>query len=91
MNTAANNDPHILAVTVTDDVITAELSDGRTISVPVAWSWRLSNATAEQRSRFEIIGVGEGIHWPDVDEDVSVHGMLRGTPARQPAHATPNP
>ena len=54
------------------------------ISVPLAWSWRLSDATPAQRKRFEIIGGGEGAHWPDVDEDISVHGMLHGVPARQP-------
>lgn len=91
MNIAANNDPQILAVNVTDDLITAELSDGRTISVPVAWSWRLSDASAEQRAKFEIIGGGEGIHWPDIDEDISVHGMLCGTPARPPTQPVPNP
>jgi len=67
---------------VTDDVITAQLMDGRTISVPLAWSWRLSEATPEQRNNFEIIGNGLGVHWPDIDEDISVSGMLYGIPAR---------
>ncbi len=55
-------------VEVTDDTITAYLVDGRTISVPLAWSWRLSEATPEQRAHYEIIGDGEGIRWPDIDE-----------------------
>ncbi|RJQ56133.1 MAG: DUF2442 domain-containing protein [Nitrospiraceae bacterium] len=71
-------------VNVTDDTITAYLFDGRTISVPLAWSWRLSEATPEQRAHYEIIGDGQGIHWPDIDEDISAEGMLYGTPAPRP-------
>jgi hypothetical protein len=70
---------------VTDDLISARLADGRTISVPLAWSWRLSEATPEQRARHEFLGGGAGIRWPDVDEDISVRGMLDGVPARRPA------
>ena len=84
MTIVASNDPRIMAVEVTDDLITARLADGRTISVPLAWSWRLSNATIEQRRHFEIIGTGQGVHWPDIDEDVSAIGMLTGTPAPPP-------
>jgi hypothetical protein len=72
-------------VKVTAESIVAHLADGRTISVPLAWSWRLSDATEEQRRRYELIGGGSGIHWPDVDEDISVRGMLDGIPARRPA------
>jgi len=79
-----NDDPRITSVTITDEVISAILADGRVISVPLAWSWRLSQAMPEQRQRFEIIGNGQGIHWPDVDEDISAIGMLRGIPARPP-------
>jgi hypothetical protein len=68
---------------VTDDSITAHLWDGRTISVPLSWSRRLSDATPEQRARFEILGTGQGIRWPDIDEDISVDGMLAGVPARR--------
>jgi hypothetical protein len=71
-------------VEVTDDRIVAHLADGRTISVPLSWSWRLADATAEQRDRYEIFGDGTGIRWPDVDEDISVRGMLDGVPARRP-------
>jgi len=65
MTIVVSNDPRILTVEVTDDLITAHLADGRTISVPLAWSWRLSNATPAQRQHFEIIGTGQGVHWPD--------------------------
>ena len=84
MTTVASNDPRILTVEITDDLITAHLADGRTISVPLAWSWRLSEATPEQRQHFEIIGTGQGVHWPDIDEDISAIGMLTGTPAPRP-------
>lgn len=62
------------------------LVDGPTISVPLAWSWRLSEASPTQRSNFEIIGDGQGVHWPEIDEDTSVEGMLHGTPARRLRH-----
>ena len=74
--------PRITEMEVTDEVITARLADGRTFSVPLAWSWRLSEATPEQRRNFEFIGNGLGVHWPDVDEDISATGMLYGIPAR---------
>ena len=82
MNTVVNDMPRITTRQVTDDSITAHLADGRTISVPLAWSWRLSEATPEQRRNFEIIGSGLGVHWPDIDEDISATGMLYGIPAR---------
>jgi hypothetical protein len=73
--------PRMLSVTVTEDAIVAELSDGRTVSVPLVWSWRLSEASAAQRAHYEMIGSGQGVHWPEIDEDISVAGMLHGTPA----------
>jgi hypothetical protein len=87
MNTANAHEPRIQAVEVTDDEIAARLVDGRTISVPLVWSWRLAGATPEQRQNYEIIGSGQGVHWPDVDEDISAVGMLTGGPAR-PAKQT---
>lgn len=90
MNTAASSDPRIMAVEVTGEVISAQLADGRSVSVPLAWSWRLSNATPEQRNHFEIIGMGEGVHWPEIDEDISARGMLQGIPARPPKHPATN-
>ena len=77
-------EPRVAAVEVTDEFIVAHLVDGRTISVPLAWSWRLSDATPEQRTHYQIFGDGTGIRWPDIDEDLSVRGMLEGTPARRP-------
>ena len=74
----------IKEITVTEDTITAQLMDGRTIGVPLAWSWRLSEATPKQRVNWEIIGDGHGVHWPDIDEDISAEGMLYGIPARRP-------
>ena len=87
MNTAASTAPRIQHVRVTGDEIIARLADGRVISVPLAWSWRLSEATARQRAHFRLIGSGQGVHWPDVDEDISVEGMLHGVPAHRPRSA----
>ena len=84
MSTAAGPEPLIREVRVTKDEIVACLADGRVISVPLAWSWRLSDATPAQRANFRLIGSGQGIHWPDVDEDISVEGMLHGSPAPRP-------
>jgi hypothetical protein len=81
-------EPRISTIEVSDETITAHLTDGRVISVPLVWSWRLANATPEQRKNFQIIGNGQGVHWPDVDEDISAIGMLDGIPAKptkQPA------
>ena len=77
-------EPRLLDIQVTEDEIIAHLVDGRTITVPLAWSWRLSEATPDQRRNFEIIGDGQGIQWPEIDEDISVEGMLFGSPARRP-------
>src|ERR1043166_5023810 len=87
MNTVASSDPRIQDVRVTEDEIIAQLVDGRVISVPLAWSWRLSEATPKQRANFRLIGTGQGVHWPEVDEDISVEGMLHGIPAHRPRAA----
>ena len=68
-------------VVVTDDTLTAELSDGRTISTPLAWYPRLLHGTAEERGHWRLIGDGRGLHWPDLDEDVSVENLLAGRPS----------
>ncbi len=86
MSTALSIDSRIREMRVTNDEIIASLTDGRTISVPLVWSWRLSDATAEQRQNFRLIGDGIGVHWPDIDEDISVQGMLSGFPAMRPVH-----
>ena len=65
-------------VTVTEDSLTVELSDGRTIAVPLAWYPRLVHATKEERVNWRLIGRGQGIHWPDLDEDISVEELLAG-------------
>ena len=78
MSTTVIVDPRIASVVVTDETITAHLVDGRVISVPPAWSWRLSDATPAQRANWQLIGDGHGVHWPDVDEDISAAGMLYG-------------
>ena len=66
---------------ISTDTLTVALSDGRSISVPVVWFPRLSHATGPERGRWRLIGHGEGIHWEDLDEDISVEGLLAGTPS----------
>jgi hypothetical protein len=83
VSTAVKVDARVKHASVTNDLITFDLVDGRVISVPLAWSWRLSDATPVQRDNYEIIGDGQGVHWPDVDEDLSVEGMFNGVPARR--------
>ena len=73
--------PEAEGVEVTDDRLTAELSDGRSISVPLAWYPRLAHAAPHERRNWRLIGGGEGVHWPDLDEDISVEGLLAGRPS----------
>src|SRR3989442_14460852 len=89
MNTANNSEPRIKRVRVTKDEIIADLVDGRVISVPLVWAWRLSEATPKQRATFRLIGDGQGIDWPEIDEDLSAEGMLHGIPARRPGWVKP--
>jgi hypothetical protein len=70
--------PKIMSVTITDDTLSADLEDGRTISVPIGWYPRLAYATPAERASFQISGAGHGIHWPDLDEDLGVEGLLLG-------------
>lgn len=77
----------ITAVRVTEDSLTVDLLDGRTITVPVAWYPRLLHASDGERNHFRIIGGGYVIHWPDVDEHLSSQGLLAGAPAPQAAAA----
>lgn len=65
-------------VTVTEDTLIVDLTDGRTILVPLAWYSRLLHGTPEERDNWRLIGDGEGIHWPDLDEDISVEDVLLG-------------
>ncbi len=71
----------IIDVHVTNESLVVDLADGRTVSVPLSWYPRLLNGTPEQRNHWQIAGAGFGIHWPDVDEDLSVQGLLAGSPA----------
>jgi hypothetical protein len=73
--------PDAIDVKVTDDTLSVELSDGRTISVPLDWYPRLTHATETERNNWRIIGRGHGIHWEDIDEDISVEGLLAGRPS----------
>jgi hypothetical protein len=84
MSIVAKTDARVERVMVTDELITFHLVDGRVISTPLSWSWRLTDATPAQRENYEILGDGQGVHWPDIDEDLSVEGMFRGVPARRP-------
>lgn len=73
--------PDAVNVRVTDDKLSVELADGRTISAPLEWFPRLVEGTPKERSRWRLIGHGQGIHWEDLDEDVSVEGLLAGRPS----------
>ena len=75
--------PDAVDVTVTEDTLSVELSDGRTISVPLDWYPRLTHANKEERANWRIIGKGQGIHWQDLDEDISVEGLLAGKPSAE--------
>ncbi len=73
--------PNAQDVEVTKDTLSVELSDGRTISVPLAWFPRLVYSTPEERNNWRLIGQGHGIHWEEIDEDISVEGLLTGKPS----------
>ena len=77
------NVPDAEAVDVSEDTLTAELSDGRTISVPVAWYPRLLHGTVAEKNNWRLVGSGQGIHWPDLDEDISVESLLAGRPSTE--------
>lgn len=70
--------PRIVNVWVTEDTLSVDLEDGRTIAVPIAWYPRLAHGTHEERSHFQISGAGYGIHWPELDEDIGIEGLLLG-------------
>jgi hypothetical protein len=81
---ALTADERVTDVKFTKDTLSVALRDGRTITVPLAWYPRLLNATAAQRRNWRVAGGGYGIHWPDIDEDLSTEGLLRGAPAPRP-------
>lgn len=70
--------PRVIKVTVTDDTLSVDLDDGRTISVPIGWYPRLAHGTSAERANVQIAGAGFGLHWPDLDEDIGVEGLLLG-------------
>ncbi len=78
---ASESNARAVEVSVTEFELEVALADGRRVAVPLAWYPRLFGATPEQRRNWELVGEGIGIHWADVDEDLSVAGLLRGTPA----------
>lgn len=78
---ASQADERVKDVRFQDEMFSVDLMDGRTISVPLAWYPRLLKATLEQLSNWEVAGGGYGIHWPELDEDLSTEGLLRGAPA----------
>jgi hypothetical protein len=73
----------IVSVSVTDDTLAVDLEDGRTIAVPIGWYPRLNYGTPAERANFQISGAGYGIHWPDLDEDIGVEGLLLGKKSRE--------
>lgn len=75
--------PRAVSVSSSDDELTVQFTDGRSISVPLSWYPRLEHATREERQVWELIGDGTGIHWPTVDEDISVVSLLRGLPSNE--------
>lgn len=76
-------EPTAVNVTLTEDDLTVDLADGRRIVVPLAWYPRLVHGTPQERNHWQLIGDGEGIHWPDLDEDLSVEGLLLGRPSAE--------
>ena len=70
--------PRAKGISVTEDTLVVELMDGRTLTVPVMWYPRLANGCSTERANWRLIGEGEGVHWPDLDEDISIEGVLAG-------------
>lgn len=73
--------PYAVDVSTTEDTLTVDISDGRTISVPLGWYPRLEYSSPEERANWRLIGKGQGIHWEDIDEDINVTGLLAGKPS----------
>lgn len=85
MSISTDNHRYAIArnVVVTDERVTVELEDGRTVSVPILWYPRLAHGTDSERRHWVLISGGEGIHWPDLDEDLSVQGVIKGRPSAE--------
>jgi Protein of unknown function (DUF2442) len=88
---AGRGDERVKDVRFSEDALIVDLLDGRSISVPLVWYPRLFSATPEQRANWRLAGGGLGIHWPDVDEDLSTEGLLRGAPAPRGSAAAGRP
>ena len=73
--------PFAIDVNITEDTLSVELSDGRTISTPIGWFPRLEQANEQERKNWKLIGKGSGIHWEDIDEDISIEGLISGKPS----------
>ena len=87
---ALTADERVKDVRFSEDALSVNLFDGRTITVPLAWYPRLLNATEKQRSNWQTCGGGYGIHWPEIDEDLSTEGLLRGAPAPSAKRINPS-
>ena len=90
-NTGHESSPRAVQVACSEDELTLDLSDGRRISVPIVWFPRLAEATVEQRNVWEFLGCGAGIHWPLIDEDISVAALLAGSPSVEYLHDASQP
>ena len=88
---ALDRTPLAHAVHCSKDELSVALKDGRTVSVPLAWFPRLAHASQKERDNFELLGDGEGIHWPDIDEDISVIGLLAGRGSIERGHSGAQP
>ena len=76
--------PKALNISLTDDTLSVDLSDGRSISVPIAWFPGLLHSTEQERNNWRLIGRGQGIHWEDIDEDINIEGLLAGRSSGEP-------
>ncbi len=79
--------PRVVKVTVTDDTLSVDMEDGRTLSVPIGWYPRLAHGTSAERANVQISGAGFGFHWPDLDEDLGVEGLLLGKHSTESAES----
>ena len=75
--------PRVTGVSVTEDTLSVDLEDGRTVSVPIGWYPRLAHGTSAERENVQVAGAGFGIHWPDLDEDIGIEGILLGKPSTE--------
>ena len=83
MTTLTIENPVVTSVEVSNESLSVELEDGRSISVPLGWYPRLQYGSNEERSKWEIIGLGHGIHWSELDEDISIEGLIAGKPSNE--------